>query len=632
MSGVFLFLVRPDRGSVEAELRSRLDAALVANEMSQVRWIVGKQYAAGVEPGPTGLGTSPFLVQTPRLVVAGNARLDNREEVTSWTQAPERLTTESDLAVIAAAIDGVGESCIPGILGDFSFVVWEPRSRRIMAARDAFGAKTLYYREWPELFAVASRAAVLADGETYDREYLIDYLVGANPAQDRTAFKSVRAVPPGSILARQNGRTRVERFWSAFEFSIDPGPPKPDAIERFRDLLTRAVALRMAGSDDIWSDLSGGLDSSSIVSVAQRLEPLQGNSGGLAGTVTAVDTLGSGDEARYVAAVLDRYPIRNEEARNFWMWQDDGLPPPRVDAPYPSYPFFARDRRMNELIRAAGGRVLLSGEGPDHYLTGSLDFIADWIVSGRITDAARELLRWSTILRTSAWRLAGRYAIAPLLPSWARRRAMNGGIPEWLTITEAEEGELLERLREPSRDGEPARSHYERPIANALDSIAIVLERPIISRSLEMRYPFLYRPLVEFSLRLPPLMRSQPHARKWVQREAMRGILPEQVRIRAGKGGAAGRFAWSLRNERGRIERIVCDGMLDGMDLVNRRKLLVAVDIASAARSDTNSSLIAALTLDTWLYVRSGGWVTETPIQKSSTESEHFRSQPVGNP
>lgn len=630
MTGMFLFLVRLDGQPIDPEFRSRLDAAVVNNDCPRVRWTLGASHAAGLEPDHSELGTGPFVAQTRQLLVIGNARLDNRREVASWTEAPERLAHEPDLQVIAAAIHEVGISCIPRILGDFAFVVYDQRTREITAARDAFGVKTLYYREWPEQFAFSSRAAILGDRDIYDRDYLIDYLVSAAPRHDRTAFQNVRALAPGSTLHATGSTARVQRFWSAYDFSIREGQALPDAVETFRTLLFHSVALRLTGSNDVWSDLSGGLDSSSVVSVAQRLRDRGDYREGLAGTITAVDTLGSGREGEYVAAVLDRYPTPNEEVRNYWMWQDDGLAPPRVDAPSPAYPFFARDRRMNHMVRTAGGHVLLSGEGPDHYLTGSLHFVADWLAQGRFVDAARELLRWATVLRTSAWRLTHRYAFAPIVAKRLHPSGLNPLTPAWLTITTSERRALADRLNESGHSGSASCSFYERPIAQALDDVALVAERPVISKCLEMRYPFLHRPLVEFSLRLPPQMRSQPHARKWIQREAMRGVLPDRVRMRAGKGGAAGRFAWSMRHESTRIQSMLRHSVLDDLGLVNpsilRRE---STQVASTAVTAITSSLMTALTLETWLCVRSGGWVTATPTRSSTTRGEHFCSRPV---
>lgn len=614
MSGVFLFLMRPGGDPVTEEIRQRFDASAVRNELPLLRWMSEGNYAVALGPDVTGLGTGPVPARTRRLVVVGNARLDNREEVAGWARAPELLAGATDLEVIAEAIEVRGGRCIPSILGDFGFVVWNPLTRELTAARDAFGVKTLYYAEQSDLFALSSRAAVLAEREEYDREYIIDYLIGAFPSLQRTVFAEVRSVPPGATLTWQRGSQRTRRYWSAHDFSIDPSLNGEEQIEVFRDLLVRAVTNRLTGRSDTWAQLSGGLDSSSVVSVAQTLEESKTVPAGVAGTVTLADSLGDGNESEYVAAILERYPVRNEQVADYWMWQPDGFNPPLTDRPYAAYPFFARDCRMRDIVLTGGGRVLLSGEGADHYLTGSLYYVADWISKGQLSKAIREITRWSGILKTSFWRLAFQYAFMPLLPPPAHRlMAWDSQIPAWLIAAGPGRGSLINRMPNPRKLATPAGSKYVGQIAYSVANVASAARADILETSLEMRYPFLYRPLVEFSLRLPHGMRSRPHARKWILRQAVHGVVPERVRMRIGKGRIGGRVAWSLLHERKRIDAMLRDAIIGQLGFVDTRKLRIAFDRAGREQVKVRGEAVRTLSLETWLLVRSGRWTSWEP-------------------
>jgi asparagine synthase (glutamine-hydrolysing) len=123
-----------------------------------------------------------------------------------------------------------------------------------------------------------------------------------------------------------------------------------------------------------------------------------------------------------------------------------------------------------------------------------------------------------------------------------------------------------------------------------------------------MRYPFLYRPLVEWSLRLPATQRVRPHARKWILREATRDVLPETVRTRATKGGIDARILWSLQHEHVRVDALLRDPVLAQLGCIDPTPLRVAVEQARHGRPVNNVSLMSALSLETWLAVRSGRW------------------------
>ena len=126
-----------------------------------------------------------------------------------------------------------------------------------------------------------------------------------------------------------------------------------------------------------------------------------------------------------------------------------------------------------------------------------------------------------------------------------------------------------------------------------------------------MRYPFLYRPLVEFALRLPVRARIRPEGRKWVLREAMRDVLPERIRSRAGKGGMDARILWSLERERGRLEAMLRRPLLADLGCVEPAQLRGAVEAARKGIVTNLVALMFALSLETWLSVRAGRWMAD---------------------
>jgi asparagine synthase (glutamine-hydrolysing) len=315
-----------------------------------------------------------------------------------------------------------------------------------------------------------------------------------------------------------------------------------------------------------------------------------------------VDTLGDGDERLYSDAVVQQYRLRNEQVHDYWAWQDDGEPPPRTDQPTAMYPFYARDRRIWNIVRDSGSRVLLSGMGADHYLHGSLDYITDLAGSLRVRSALHEALHWAVATRQSFWGVARHWLLEPFLPALLRHGAPEAA-PSWLLHAGSAghgRGTVTPTAGGPSR--------FAARIAAEVSSLPAWFERWPFGDEGEMRYPFLYRPLVEMSLALPATQRVRPYARKWILRQAARGILPERVRTRSTKGGIDARILWSLQHERSRIDALLRDPILAQLGCIDPEPLRGAVEQARRGVPVHNVHLFSALALESWLAVRAGTW------------------------
>ncbi|HEX2094770.1 MAG TPA: asparagine synthase-related protein, partial [Longimicrobiaceae bacterium] len=505
-----------------------------------------------------------------------------------------------------------GTDCLPELLGDFGFVIWNEARGEMVAARDACGVKPLFRTHSGGALVVGSRLLAISTGDRYDEEFVADYLAGGFSSVGRTPFAGCSHVPPGTYLVARGEEVRERRYWSVAEHVGRPAAPteEREACEEFRRLFADAVRLRVTGEGKTWSQLSGGLDSSSIVSMAASLHEA-GELPPLGGTVTVVDTLGDGDERRYSDLVVERYRLRNEQVFDRWMWEDDGYAPPLQDEPGIQYPFWRRNREVCGVVRAAGGRVILNGGGGDQYLTGDLYYTTDLLRAGRLPSAVAELARFAAAERTSFWALVRSHLVLPFLPLSLRMRFVHGRsspVPSWVEPGFARRANLAARRREyrlqPSRDG----GHLAADLAESFRVMAAFMDRGPYEDGVEMRYPFLYRPLVEMALRLPPEMFLRPRVTKWILREAMRGVLPEGIRTRRGKGGPDARMTWSLTREAPRLEAMLRDPLIGQMGWIRPEGLRAALAQARAGASPDLLAVHAALSLETWLLVTSGRW------------------------
>ncbi|HEX9107672.1 MAG TPA: asparagine synthase-related protein [Longimicrobiales bacterium] len=560
-----------------------------------------------------GGSAQPLVARWGQWAAAGDVRLHNRAEVAAMARQPEGDV--SDLLLVLAALDARGPDCVQALHGDFAFVAWDARGQKLVAARDPFGVRPLFMVRRGDILLFSSRLSAFEEEGGYDLDYVADFLVSGGSNGERTIWAGARALRAGSMLVQRGTVGSTQRFWSAESFGPDfAAGDDAELAARFRELFREGIRAN-SGGGEAWAQLSGGLDSSSVVATVQSMAAAGELEGGLGGTVSIVDSLGDGDERPFSDEIVTRYGVRNDCLHDYWAWRDDGAGAPMTDEPRPIYPFFERDRRMANLVQSAGGRVLLSGLGSDHLLYGNLGYISDLAARGHVGAALGEAARWAVARRQSFWTTAQQTIVLPFLPRAMQLRLARPWerVPAWIPGEFARGHALPERVPGVHGVGMRPGRKFQCEVAAEVSRLPIWVDREPFNDSLEMRYPFLYRPLVEFCLQLPVRARIRPEGRKWVLREAMRDVLPERIRLRAGKGGMDARILWSLERERGRLERMLRRPILADLGCVEPAWLRNAVEAARQGIVTNLVSLMYALSLETWLSVRAGRWseVTE---------------------
>lgn len=195
-------------------------------------------------------------------------------------------------------------------------------------------------------------------------------------------------------------------------------------------------------------------------------------------------------------------------------------------------------------------------------------------------------------------------------------------MPPWIRAATARRYGLHLRATAPAIYGGRVGNKYRDGVAASVTAIAGGLSYAVIEEALDVRHPYLYRPLVEFALRLAPDLCARPNARKWVLREAMRGILPEPVRTRVGKGGPQGTLAWSLSRQRDLLEPLVRAPILAELGVVDGGRLRAVFDALPRepdGREKLHATIHHTLAVEAWLQMRSGRWPGGDSIAKTST-------------
>jgi asparagine synthase (glutamine-hydrolysing) len=615
---MFAGAIRLDGGSAPTSFRAAVRGAPYCREQP-LNWVTTDGLLAVV--GPAHGACPPAIVRSGPVTVVGVARIDNRADMLAWLGDVDRSI--GDLALAGQVALRRGVSGVAKLLGDFAFVVWEADTRTLIAARDTFGVKKLYYAmPSPGIVTFSSRAELIADGDDYNLEYLAARLASCPPDPAGTAFHRVYAVPAATVVRFDRWAPRVTGYWDAFEVQAngDQLGSERDQCDAVRELLIEGTQSRLSADPTTWSHLSGGLDSSSVVSVAQWLERAGTIPHGLAGTVSFIDSIGTAaDEREYSDAVVAHYGVPNERIAHQLDRRDILVDPPRFDQPTScSYGVASRELQVANTVERSGGSAILTGIGGDNLFLGTMFFFADWVAHRQLSRAIREMAHRAAVGHVSFWELAIKNAILPLLPSQVRRvltRRQEGSVPRWLNGEMARRYDLQSRTGHELIYGGVRGSQYEYGQAAAVAAIPSILSDGVVGETLDIRHPYLHRPLVELALHLSPEMCVRPHARKWILREAMRGILPDYVRTRVGKGNGAGQTAWALDREQPLVDALFHDSMLAQLGVIDISQLRAAFAMAhtgTAGGRSINQKVAAIIDVELWLRVRSGRWGQES--------------------
>jgi len=516
----------------------------------------------------------PFHDAARELAISADARLDNRSELLRALELDDCAIPDS--ALILLAYDRWEESCPERLLGDFAFVIWDGRRRRLFCARDHFGVKPFFYHHQADrLFACASEIKALLCLQEIPRrlneQRVADYLLTELDDKTITFHKDILRLPPGHRMIVDRHRISVEAFWALDPERTIRFKRDEEYAENLRELFTDAVRVRMRSAFPAGTLLSGGLDSSSITCVARMLNE-EGQVGPLP-TFSAVFDNMPCDERSFIQAVVDHgmpgqihahfvqadqlSPMTDFEAM-FWH-QDEPFFAPNLYMHWGLYGLAAK-RGVRVLLDGLEGDVTIShGEDRLTELTRSLQWgtlareinaiahqpgthwvkaVRSFVLSAVIPQPARRLAR---VLRGSCNGAAGMLSL--LRPEFSRRSGVKDRIRAMRAIqgdrTHANKGEHFRRL-----------THGVIPLLHEVADLAASAFR------IEPRYPFADRRLAEYCLAVPP---SQKRAQGWdrvILRRAMAGMLPETIRWRKGKSDLSPNFAkqllardWSLLDE-----------------------------------------------------------------------------------
>jgi asparagine synthase (glutamine-hydrolysing) len=545
-----------DGEPVDRSLLGRMTAAIAHRGPDRIDHWANKTVGFGhcmLKTTPESLyETQPLLNESGNLCLTMDGRIDNRKDMIALLDSSGvRLRDETDAELVLRAYELLGPQCPAWLLGDFCFAIWDNAQHRLFCARDVSGNKPFVYHWNGRRLLFSSELHALFEDSGTPREpnegMIAEYLAARITHPEETLYKDILRLPPAHCMIVKMDQATKRRYWDVGSVKEIRYQSDDEYAEHFTEVLKESVACRLRSNHTVGAYLSGGLDSSAIVSTIGLIRGKQEIGNQDFETFSLVYPGLSCDESGYIRAVVERWNIR----ANCMKPQEPCLDLLRQQTSFYKdicdYPNGTQADPVRALARQKGIRVLLTGDWGDERLGGSLYYLADFVRHGKPFALCREMRKQGIFLVSKhGLSTVAHYVLAPLLPELLRKaiRSARQGLTlgqrqlEWFEDSFAQRTKIHERLRDGLNSGRSIRSSKTWLRMQLEDGGQVhgteMEDRSCARFGIEQRHPFTDRRMIEFSFGLPENQRLRTN-QKFVLRHAMRGVLPESVRQRQDK-------------------------------------------------------------------------------------------------
>lgn len=582
------------------------------------------RYATGVTSvcaaGRIAMGLQPYISHARSVMddhpitdpygnmLAFDGRLDNYVELAGIFGRDHAFTSDSE--IVLSAFSGWGADCFSRLVGDWALALWSAKDEALYLARDHGGSRTLYFTRFAQQLVWATHLDTLLSsgaGSRLSENYVGCYLA-CRPIRDLTPYDGIRAVRPADYLVVRNDRVEQHSHWNSTASRSIRYKSDGEYEEHFLDLFRQSVERRTGPGAPILAQLSGGMDSTSIVCMSDSIRRASDAGFELLDTISFYDDSESSlDERRY-------FLITEAKRGKTGIHMDTAFSQRTFDPPDPELGLYllpgadsfavVQERRLHSLMEERGYRSILSGIGGDEVLGGvpsAWPGLAGHLVSGNLRKLLEQGIAWSLVERTPLIHTlfnTARYTIQ--LYTGSRERAKK--LPSWLSKS------FRERVRETDHERDVGRSRlgiapHRLDSDEAWRSVMETLPNlfpQILSRP-EYRFPFLDRDLVDYLFAIPPDQLQRPGRRRSLMRRALRGIVPQEILERPRKAFQLRAPLDALRKADSKLEHIFADSVLSSAGWVDRDALSRAFRSAIAGDAESMQALYRAIALEIWL-------------------------------
>jgi asparagine synthase (glutamine-hydrolysing) len=484
-----------------------------------------------------------------RYTIVHNGEVYNYIELKEFLKSQGySFSTTSDTEVILAAYDFWKQDCLKYFDGMFAFAIWDEKEQQFFAARDRFGEKPFYYYEASGyLFFASEMKGLWATGipKTVDEKMLLNYLTLGYVQNDndkkQTFFTSIYSLPPAHFILYQpfSQKLLIKKYWR-LDKEIKAVIGFDEAVEKFTSLFTASVTKRLRSDVSVGTSLSGGLDSSSIVSTIKKI-----NTGDLK-TFSAVFPGFEKDESLYINLLADNLNLQNFKTQPTadTLIADFEKLSYYQEEPFLSSSIYAQ-YKVFELAKEQDITVLLDGQGADEILGGYQKYIHWYLQEVLSRHKLSTLQKEKKAMRRNmvpfSWGFKNYFAA--FLPMHAAMHLEKKTYQKTIHHSDinsdflrAQRGREWEGIHKPVVSKLNDILHFN-TIESGLDELLRYADRNSMAHGREVRLPFLDHKLVEFIFSLPANFKIHEGWTKWMLRNAMDKKLPHEIVWRKDKVG-----------------------------------------------------------------------------------------------
>ena len=489
------------------------------------------------------VGQQPMVSGCNRYWIVFNGEIYNYLEMRSELETLGYLfKTKTDTEVLLTAYIHWGAECLHRFNGMFAFAIWDCERKELFAARDRLGIKPFYYIHDSQWFVFGSEIKsilAIANENGVDTSLIDAYMSFGYIPGENTLHQGIKRLLPGHSLTIHMGELPVVTSYWELGFSSPFDEGLNGHVEKIDQLLSSSIDLRLRSDVPLGVFLSGGLDSSAVVSL---LSP--GASSGLKTFSVAYDLGSEYDETPYAREVSDRFNTEHHETRmtaqefvDFipqYIWHMDE---PVTEAAAISLYHVSKLARENVV-------VCLSGEGSDELFAG-YDFYAynlaiekaRGLFGGTGMRVASALLRKLThsrkllkYLEMASLPLEQRYKGISSYEESVKQRLYDSNFSAITAQGNQGLHAFLGNLFEKSKGWDPlSRMLYFDINTWLVDDLLIKADRMSMATSIELRVPFLDHRLVEYAAKIPSFYKMRGFNPKYVLKQLLKNRLPDSI-------------------------------------------------------------------------------------------------------
>lgn len=533
-------ICKPSGAAATRQELSRLASATARYATDGVSVAAQGQIGMGVQPYHTHershLESQPLVDRHGNMLVL-DGRIDNHVELSELLNIHK--SNSSDSIIVLAAFQRWGEGCFSRLIGDWSLAIWANIDRTLYLARDHAGTRTLYFEMKGEtiLWSTYLETFFAQFGTREIDEHFAACYLACQPIRNLTPYKGIKAVSPAHFVKLRDGVLTQNTHWNWLAEGMIRYRTDSEYDQHFLSLLRQSVDRRTGPGAPILAQLSGGMDSSSIVCISDDQRIAQGASpADLLDTISFYDdSEPDWDEKPYFSAVeVNRGKAGIHVDSSIFASTLTAPEGPSGDQFLPGRDSSAiqSDEAFETILRGRGYRVIVSGIGGDEILGGvpnPLPELADLLITGNFSSLLTRGIAWSLPERMPLIHTLFK-TVSHMSQLYFRVHRSRRSFAPWI-------GDSLKRLcnevlyndvTQFSRIGQrPSRIDNGLAWWSVMETLPHINPR-FIARY-EYRYPYLDRDLVDFLLRVPTEQLLQPGRRRLLMRRALAGIVPDVI-------------------------------------------------------------------------------------------------------